>query len=92
MAIKIAQYLEANEKFINRKPYQVRNIIMNSNYCGRVINQYGQYDNMFSSIVSTNIYEQAQAIRSQKQLKRTSSANQLKQKSNVRVVAQHLQI
>ena len=39
------------------------------------------------------IYEQAQAIRSQKQLKRTSSANQLKQKSNVcRVVAQHLQI
>ena len=77
---KIAQYLEANEKFINRKPYQVRNIIMNSNYCGRVINQYGQYDNMFSSIVSTNIYEQAQAIRSQKQLKRTSSANQLKQK------------
>lgn len=78
---KIAQYLEANEKFINRKPYQVRNIIMNSNYCGRVINQYGQYDNMFPSIVSTNIYEQAQAIRSQKQLKRTSSANQLKQKS-----------
>lgn len=77
---KIAQYLEANEKFINRKPYQVRNIIMNSNYCGRVINQYGQYDNMFPSIVSTNIYEQAQAIRSQKQLKRTSSANQLKQK------------
>ncbi|MGS0667769.1 cassette chromosome recombinase CcrA [Staphylococcus arlettae] len=77
---KIAQYLEANEKFINRNPYQVRNIIMNSNYCGRVINQYGQYDNMFPSIVSTNIYEQAQAIRSQKQLKRTSSANQLKQK------------
>lgn len=77
---KIAQYLEANEKFINRKPYQVRNIIMNSNYCGRIINQYGQYDNMFPSIVSTNIYEQAQAIRSQKQLKRTSSANQLKQK------------
>lgn len=77
---KIAQYLEADDKFINRKPYHVRNIIMNSNYCGRVINQYGQYDNMFPSIVSTNIYEQAQAIRSQKQLKRTSSANQLKQK------------
>lgn len=77
---KIAQYLEADEKFINRKPYQVRNIIMNPNYCGRVINQYGQYDNMCSSIVSTSIYEQAQAIRSQKQLKRTSSANQLKQK------------
>ncbi|ATH58876.1 MULTISPECIES: cassette chromosome recombinase CcrA [Staphylococcus] len=77
---KIAQYLEADEKFINRKPYQVRSIIMNPNYCGRVINQYGQYDNMCPSIVSTSIYEQAQAIRSQKQLKRTSSANQLKQK------------
>ncbi|MEB6320868.1 recombinase family protein [Staphylococcus xylosus] len=77
---KIAQYLETDEKFINRKPYQVRNIIMNPNYCGRVINQYGQYDNMCPSIVSTSIYEQAQAIRSQKQLKRTSSANQLKQK------------
>ena len=77
---KIAQYLEADDKLINRKPYQVRNIILNPNYCGRVINQYGQYDNMFPSIVSTNIYEQAQAIRSQKQLKRTPSANQLKQK------------
>ncbi|HDH0795018.1 TPA: recombinase family protein [Staphylococcus aureus] len=77
---KIAQYLEDDEKFINRKPYQVRNIIMNPNYCGRVINQYGRYDNMCPSIVSTSIYEQAQAIRSQKQLKRTSSANQLKQK------------
>ncbi|MSU30558.1 recombinase family protein [Staphylococcus sp. McC-251-APC-3A2] len=77
---KIAQYLEADDKFINRKPYQVRNIILNPNYCGRVINQYGQYENMCPSIVSTSIYEQAQAIRSQKQLKRTSSANQLKQK------------
>ena len=77
---KIAQYLEADEKFINRKPYQVRNIIMNPNYCGRVINQYGQYDNMCPSIVSTSIYEKAQAIRSQKQLKQTSSANRLKQK------------
>jgi DNA invertase Pin-like site-specific DNA recombinase len=77
---KIAQYLEADDKFINRKPYQVRNIILNPNYCGRVINQYGEYDNMFPSIVSTSIYEQAQAIRSQKHTKRTSSANQLKQK------------
>lgn len=77
---KIAQYLEADEKLINRKPYQVRNIIMNPNYCGRVVNQYGQYDNMCPAIVSTSIYEQAQAIRSQKQLKRTSSANRLKQK------------
>lgn len=77
---KIAQYLEADDKFINRKPYQVRNIILNPNYCGRVINQYGEYDNMFPSIVSTSIYEQAQAIRSQKHTKRTPSSNQLKQK------------
>ncbi|MEB6290492.1 cassette chromosome recombinase CcrA [Staphylococcus xylosus] len=77
---KIAQYLEADDKFINRKPYQVRNIILNPNYCGRVINEYGEYDNMFPSIISTNIYEQAQAIRAQKHTKRTPSSNQLKQK------------
>ncbi len=77
---KIAQYLEKDDKCINRKPYQVRAIITNPNYCGRVINQYGQYDNMFPSIVSTNIYEQAQAIRSQKHTKWTPSSNQLKQK------------
>src|SRR5699024_1320778 len=77
---KIAQYLETDDKYINRKPYQVRAIIMNPNYCGRVINQYGQYDNMFPSIVSTNIYEQAQAIRSQKHTKRTPSDNQLQKK------------
>ncbi|PTH64252.1 cassette chromosome recombinase CcrA [Staphylococcus arlettae] len=77
---KITQFLEKDNKLLNRKPYQVRNIIMNPNYCGRVINQYGQYDNMFPSIVSTNMYEQAQALRSQKQIKRTPSDNQLKQK------------
>ncbi|UXV29471.1 cassette chromosome recombinase CcrA [Mammaliicoccus sciuri] len=77
---KIAQYLETDDKCINRKPYQVRAIITNPNYCGRVINQYGQYDNMFPSIVSTNIYEQAQEIRSQKHTKRTPSDNQLQKK------------
>ncbi|MBF0794381.1 MULTISPECIES: cassette chromosome recombinase CcrA [Mammaliicoccus] len=77
---KIAQYLEKDDKCINRKPYQVRAIITNPNYCGRVINQYGQYDNMFPSIISTNIYEQAQAIRSQKHTKRTPSDNQLQKK------------
>lgn len=77
---KIAQYLETDDKCINRKPYQVRAIIMNPNYCGRVINQYGQYDNMAPSIVSISIYEQAQAIRAQKHTKRTPSSNQLKQK------------
>lgn len=77
---KIAQYLETDDRCINRKPYQVRAIIMNPNYCGRVINQYGQYDNMFPSIVSISIYEQAQAIRVNKQVQRTPSANLLKQK------------
>jgi DNA invertase Pin-like site-specific DNA recombinase len=77
---KIAQYLEADDKLINRKPYQVCNIILNPNYCGRVINQYGQYENMFPAIVSTTIYEEAQVTRTQKQVKRKPSENQLKQK------------
>ena len=62
---KIAQLLEEDNTYINRQPYQVRNIIINPNYCGRVNNQYGQFDNMFPSIVSTSIYEQAQRLRSQ---------------------------
>ncbi|MEB7814477.1 recombinase family protein [Staphylococcus xylosus] len=77
---KITQFLEEDNKLIDRKPYQVRNIIMNPNYCGRVINQYGQYDNMFPAIVSTTIYEEAQVTRTQKQVKRKPSENQLKQK------------
>ena len=90
MVIKIAQYLEADDNFINRKPYQVRNIILNPNYCG-VFNQYGQYENMFPAIVSTTIYEEAQVTRTQKQVKRKPSENQLKQKSNVPIVIRHSQ-
>lgn len=77
---KIAQYLEEDTKLINRKPYQVRNIITNPNYCGRVNNKYGTFDNMFPSIISKSMYKNAQAIRSQKHTKRTPSSNQLKQK------------
>ncbi|MCD8861477.1 recombinase family protein [Mammaliicoccus sciuri] len=77
---KIAQYLEDDNKLITRKPYQVRNIIMNPNYCGRVINQYGQYNNMVPPIVSATIYEHAQTIRNKKQLHCIPSENQLKQK------------
>lgn len=77
---KIAQYLETDDQYIKRKPYQVRAIIMNPNYCSRVINQYGQYDNMFPPIISISSYEQAQILRSEKHVKRTPSANQLKQK------------
>lgn len=77
---KIAQYLEEDNKLINRKPYQVRNIIMNPNYCGRVNNKYGTFDNMFPSIISKAMYKNAQAIRVNKQVQRTPSANLLKQK------------
>ncbi|MEB7403957.1 recombinase family protein [Mammaliicoccus sciuri] len=77
---RIAQYLEDDNKLITRKPYQVRNIIMNPNYCGRVINQYGQYNNMVPPIVSTTIYEHAQAIRNKKQFHCIPSENKLKQK------------
>lgn len=77
---KIAQYLEKDNKLINRKPYQVRNIIMNPNYCGRVNNKYGTFDNMFPSIISKAMYKNAQAIRVNKQVQRTPSANLLKQK------------
>lgn len=77
---KIAQYLEEDTNLINRKPYQVRNIITNPNYCGRVNNKYGTFDNMFPSIISKAMYKNAQAIRVNKQVKRTPSANLLKQK------------
>ncbi|UXR32843.1 cassette chromosome recombinase CcrA [Staphylococcus simulans] len=77
---KIAQYLEEDTKLINRKTYQVRNIIMNPNYCGRVNNKYGTFDNMFPSIISKAMYKNAQAIRVNKQVQRTPSANLLKQK------------
>ncbi len=75
---KIAQLLEEDNTYINRQPYQVRNIIINPNYCGRVNNQYGQFDNMFPSIVSTSIYVARHfGLQTNQQ---TSSDNQLKQK------------
>ena len=89
---KIAQLLEEDDTFINRQPYQVRNIIMNPNYCGRVINQYGQFDNMFPSIVSANVYEQAQRLRSQNKPNRHLRIINSNKKSNAHVVMQHLQI
>ncbi|MEB7397235.1 cassette chromosome recombinase CcrA [Mammaliicoccus sciuri] len=77
---KISQFLEEDNKLLNRKPYQVRNIIMNPNYCGRVNNKYGTFDNMFPPIISKAMYKKAQAIRVNKQVQRTPSANLLKQK------------
>ena len=32
--------------FISRKPHQVRNILLNPNYCGRVINKYGTFNDI----------------------------------------------
>ena len=46
---------------------------------------------MFPAIVSTTIYEEAQVTRTQKQVKRKPSENQLKQKSNVPIVIRHSQ-
>ncbi|HHW9533458.1 TPA: cassette chromosome recombinase CcrA [Staphylococcus aureus] len=77
---KISQRLEKSNHLINRKPFQVRCIILNPNYCGRVLNQYGQYDNMFPPIVSVSLYEYAQKVRNQRQVNRRSSDNRLKQK------------
>ncbi len=77
---KISLRLEKSNHLINRKPFQVRCIILNPNYCGRVLNQYGQYDNMFPPIVSVSLYEYAQKVRNQRQVNRRSSDNRLKQK------------
>ena len=46
---------------------------------------------MFPAIVSTTIYEEAQVTRTQKQVKRKPSENQLKQKSNVPIAIRHSQ-
>lgn len=45
-----------------------------------MLNQYGQYDNMFPPIVSVSLYEYAQKVRNQRQVNRRSSDNRLKQK------------
>lgn len=78
--IKPSQYIEEDKLLIKRKTYQVRNIIINPNYCGLATNQYGQSNNMFPPILSTAIYERVQTIRTQKQVIRIESVNQLKRK------------
>ena len=62
---KIAQLLEEDNTYINRQPYQVRNIIINPNYCGRVNNQYANSTICFLYCFHS-IYEQAQRLRLQK--------------------------
>lgn len=77
---KISQLLESKKQFIKRKPYQVRNVLVNPNYCGRVINQYGRFDNKVPKIISENTFDTAHNIRKNKQTNRIPSQNLLQRK------------
>ena len=48
--------------FISRKPYQVRNILLNPNYCGRVINKYGTFNDIVPPIINVDTFEEAQGV------------------------------
>ncbi|WP_145432719.1 cassette chromosome recombinase CcrA [Staphylococcus haemolyticus] len=75
---KISQHLDNNPKLIPRKPYQVRNILLNPNYCGRVINKYGTFNNIVPSIVDVDTFEEVQQRRLNKHHKQYISENKLK--------------
>ena len=75
---KISQHLDNNPKLIPRKPYQVRNILLNPNYCGRVINKYGIFNDLVPSIVDIDTFEEAQQCRVNKHHKQHISENKLK--------------
>ncbi|MDS3899066.1 cassette chromosome recombinase CcrA [Staphylococcus hominis] len=75
---KISQHLDNNPKLIPRKPYQVRNILLNPNYCGRVINKYGSFNDLVPSIVDIDTFEEAQQCRVNKHHKQHISENKLK--------------
>lgn len=75
---KISQHLDSNPKLIPRKPYQVRNILLNPNYCGRVINKYGTFNDLVPSIVDIDTFEEAQQCRVNKHHKQHISENKLK--------------
>ncbi|MEJ7531464.1 recombinase family protein [Staphylococcus hominis] len=75
---KISQHLDNNPNLIPRKPYQVRNILLNPNYCGRVINKYGTFNDLVPSIVDIDTFEQAQQRRLNKHHKQHISENKLK--------------
>lgn len=75
---KISQHLDNNPKLIPRKPYQVRNILLNPNYCGRVINKYGTFNDLVPSIVDIDTFEEAQQCRVNKHHKQHISENKLK--------------
>ena len=76
---KISQHLDSNPNLIPRKPYQVRNILLNPNYCGRVINKYGTFNDIVP-IIDIDTFEEAQERRIHKQLNRSNSRNKLKRR------------
>ena len=77
---KISQHLGNHPKLIPRKPYQVRNILLNPNYCGRVINKYGTFNDIVSPIIDVDTFEEAQERRIHKQHNRSNSRNKLKRR------------
>lgn len=77
---KIAQKLDDDNKLIPRKPYQVRNILLNPNYCGRVINKYGTFNDIVPPIIDVDTFEEAQERRIHKQYNRSNSRNKLKRR------------
>ncbi|MDS3906928.1 cassette chromosome recombinase CcrA [Staphylococcus hominis] len=77
---KISQHLDNNPKLIPRKPYQVRNILLNPNYCGRVINKYGTFNDIVPPIIDSDTFEEAQERRIHKQHNRSHSRNKLKRR------------
>lgn len=77
---KISQHLDNNPNLIPRKPYQVRNILLNPNYCGRVINKYGTFNDIVPSIIDVDTFEEAQERRIHKQHNRSNSRNKLKRR------------
>lgn len=77
---KISQHLDNNPNLIPRKPYQVRNILLNPNYCGRVINKYGTFNDIVPSIIDVDTFEEAQERRIHKHYNRSNSRNKLKRR------------
>lgn len=77
---KISQHLDNHPKIIPRKPYQVRNILLNPNYCGRVINKYGTFNDIVPPIIDVDMFEEAQERRIHKQHNRSNSRNKLKRR------------
>lgn len=77
---RISQYLDNHPKLIPRKPYQVRNILLNPNYCGRVINKYGMFNDIVPPIIDIDTFEEAQERRIHKQHNRSNSRNKLKRR------------